>query len=74
MLIGITMDSGFDVEENVETFIKKHDQAYPILWDDKKTSRAYKVIKIPTTYISDRHHNVVEKLVGFLPVIFKKTR
>lgn len=67
VLIGITMDSGFSAEENVLTFVKEHNQTYPILWDDKKTGKAYKVNRIPTTYILDRNHIVVEKLVGFLP-------
>jgi peroxiredoxin len=67
MMIGISMDSGFSAEENVLTFVKEHNKTYPVLWNDKKTGKAYKVIKVPTTYILDKNHIVVEKLVGFLP-------
>jgi thiol-disulfide isomerase/thioredoxin len=72
ILLGITLDSGFGAEENVRTFVEKFEQTYPMLWDDKKTSDAYGVIKIPTTYILDREHVIVDRLIGFLPGLEKK--
>jgi peroxiredoxin len=72
ILLGITIDSGFGAEENVRTFMEKFEQTYPMLWDDKRTSDAYGVIKIPTTYILDREHFIVDRIIGFLPGLEEK--
>jgi peroxiredoxin len=72
ILLGITLDSGFGAEENVRTFVEKYEQTYRILWDDKKTSNAYGVLRIPTTYILDREHVIVDRIIGFLPGLEKK--
>jgi len=72
IILGIALDSGFAAEENVKAFIQKYEQTYPILWDDKTTSKAYNVIKIPTTYILDRDHVIVDRVIGFLPEFGKK--
>lgn len=72
IILGIALDSGFGAEENVKTFVLKQNQTYPILWDDKTTSKAYGIIKIPTTYILDRDHIIADRLIGFLPEFEKK--
>jgi len=72
IILGITLDSGFGAEENVKTFVLKQNQTYPILWDDKTTSKAYGIIRIPTTYILDRDHIITDRLIGFLPEFEKK--
>ncbi len=65
IVIGITMDSGYGAEENVREFVKRHNQTYPILWDDDRVSRAYQAIQIPLTYVLDRDLIVRKKIVGY---------
>jgi peroxiredoxin len=66
LILGITLDTGYGAEDNVRTFVKMHNQNYPILWDDKKTSKAYGAIKIPITYVLDRNLVIIKKIVGYV--------
>lgn len=67
VVLGITMDTGFRAEENVRAFIEKYGKTYPLLWDDGRTSKTYRVINIPITYVLDKDHVVREIFTGFLP-------
>ncbi len=69
MMLGISVDSGFAAEENVKKFIKEYHQTYPILWDDEMTSTTYGITMIPTTFLLDKDHVIVNRYNGFLPRI-----
>ncbi|RMG03314.1 MAG: TlpA family protein disulfide reductase, partial [Nitrospirae bacterium] len=66
VVIGITLDTGYGAEENVRKFVEIHNQKYPILWDDKITSKAYGAIKIPVTYVLDRDHIIRQEIIGYI--------
>ncbi len=65
VLLGITLDTGYGAEDNVRAFVKRYGQNYPILWDNKKTGKAYGAIKIPITYVLDRNLVIRKKIVGY---------
>jgi len=64
-VLGITIDRGFGAKNNVIQFVKTNGQQYPILWDDGQTSKVYRVIRIPITYVLDERYIIKEIIVGY---------
>lgn len=68
----IILGIGLDREEKLAPFSKSMGINYPILIDDRKTSSAYGVKSIPTTFILNREGEIVKKFVGFSPGLEKE--
>lgn len=67
VFLGISMDSGSNADKKVRDFAQKHDLTYLMLIDDGSASKAYKVNKIPTTYVLDKDHIIKQIYPGYLP-------
>ncbi len=67
IVLGISLDSGFEAEANVRDFIEDYHQTYPMLWDDERASTTYGITNVPTTFLLDKDHVIVKKYVGLLP-------
>ena len=62
-VIGLSLD---DQSSDVKSFIKEAKFNYPIVMADQKVQVAYGTISaIPTTFILDQKHTLVDKAVGF---------
>ncbi len=67
-VLGISVDMGRNATESVKAFVQEYGITYPILMDyNGKVSKLYGVMSIPTTYILDKDHSIVNKYVGFIP-------
>ena len=63
-IIGISLDRGG--ARVVKPFAKEYKMNYPVLLGNMEVVRKYGPIQgIPTTFIIDKHGNIVEKFIGF---------
>ncbi len=71
-VLGISMDSGPGATGKVKDFAAEKGLTYHLLMDDEKTSGAYVVHNIPTTYILDRKHVIVKIYKGYVPEFYER--
>jgi peroxiredoxin len=72
VVLGISMDSGPGAAGKVKDFAAESGLTYHLLIDDEKTSEAYIVHNIPTTYILDRKHVIVKIYKGYIQGFYDK--
>ncbi len=64
-VLGISVDKGTSVLEDVATFVTNNKMSYPIVIDNGELERLYGNIRaIPTTFIINREGKIVEMLIG----------
>ncbi len=69
VILGISVDKGKNVVEDLQVFIKEHPILYPVLIDNKNINNLYGVYSIPTTILIDKEGKIVSKNIGFSPEI-----
>lgn len=68
VILGISLDEGRNALHSVTNFVHEYRVSYPVLIDyDKSVSKAYAVTHIPSLYLLDKEHKIVNKYVGFIP-------
>ncbi len=65
VVLGISMDTGSDAVQMLNEFSKEFKINYPVLLDDSKTSRTYRVSSLPTSYIIDREGRIQDYSFGY---------
>lgn len=64
-IIGISVDKGARVLEDVGDFVEENKIDYPIIIDDGKLSEAFGNVRgLPTTFLIDENKNIIKKFVG----------
>lgn len=64
-VIGVSLDRGPNIKEDVTKFVKDFRMTYPVVIDNGDLQQEYGNIRaIPTTFIIDRDGKVVERLIG----------
>lgn len=64
-VVGISVDRGPSVLDNVANFVQKFKMTYPVVIDNGELEQLFGNIRaIPTTFIINRDGKIVEKLVG----------
>jgi peroxiredoxin len=64
VLLGISLDEGKKGIEDVKNFIRKFDLTFTVLMGNRTVAKQYFSIGIPTTFILDKDHVIVEKYIG----------
>ncbi len=72
VVLGISMDLGDNAAEKVTNFVRGHGVTYPMLIDDRETSRLYGVTSVPATYLLDRRQVIVKIYPGYIPGLGKR--
>ena len=67
IVLGIALDE----KENVIKLAKEMGINYPVLFDDKETSKNYEIQSIPTLFVIDQKGKQVHKEIGFSEEGFK---
>lgn len=66
--VGISLD---DSPQPVGPFIKKHNINYPIVMSNRSISEQFgSITSIPTTFILDKDHNIVDVAVGYRDITY----
>jgi thiol-disulfide isomerase/thioredoxin len=63
-VMAVNRDSGRDRVDSVRTFVVTHGLGFPVALDDGSAAEAYRVARLPTTYLVDRGGVVRETWVG----------
>lgn len=64
VVLGVNADGGPSSSEDVLSFLKEHPPAYPVVYDDGRASRAFRVQVLPTFAVLDRQGRVVWQTSG----------
>ena len=65
MVLGVSVDRGPDVLDEVAAFVSNHKMSYPVVIDNGELEQLFGNIRaIPTTFIIDREGKIVERFVG----------
>lgn len=67
VLLGISVDKGQNIVEDLRTFVREYSIQYSVAVDSKNVSNLYGVYSIPTTVLIDRGGKIVLKNIGFSP-------
>ncbi len=66
LIVGISLDRGFNVESTVKNFIKEYNINYPVMMGNKEVVEKFGGIRaIPTTFIVNKKGEIVEKIIGY---------
>ncbi len=71
VLLGISMDEGSGAAAVVRREAEARGLTYRLLMDDGKVSRAYGVVRVPSTFVLDRRHIIRKVYPGYQPGIGK---
>jgi len=63
-VMAVNRDSGRDRVDAVRTFVVTHGLGFPVALDDGSAAQAYRVARLPTTYLVDRAGVVRDTWVG----------
>lgn len=72
VLLGISVDKGRNVVEDLRAFVGEYSIQYPVLIDSKNVNNIYGVYNIPTTFLIDKEGKIVLKNIGFSPDVENK--
>ncbi|MFN3478918.1 MAG: peroxiredoxin family protein [Thermodesulfovibrionales bacterium] len=72
VLLGISVDKGQNVVEDLRAFVREYSIQYPVLIDSKNVNNLYGVYSIPTTFLIDKEGKIVFKSIGFSPEVENK--
>lgn len=72
VLLGISVDKGQNIVEDIRAFIREYSIQYPIAIDSKNVNTLYGVYSIPTLILIDREGKIVLKNIGFSPEMEKR--
>ena len=72
VVLAVSMDTGNDKVSMLTEFAREFKINYPVLLDDNKTSKVYKVSSIPANYIIDWEGKVIDFSVGYDKDLEKK--
>lgn len=72
VILGISVDKGQNVAEDLRAFVKEYSILYPVLIDSKNINNLYGVYSIPTTFLIDKDGKVILKNIGFSPELEDK--
>lgn len=72
VILGISVDKGQNVAEDIRAFVKEYSILYPVLIDSKNINNLYGVYSIPTTFLIDKDGKVILKNIGFSPELEDK--
>lgn len=72
VVLSVSMDTGNDKVSMLSEFSREFSINYPVLLDDNKIARTYKVTSIPTSYIIDREGKVIDFYMGYVYDLEKK--
>lgn len=72
VILGISVDKGQNVVEDLRAFVREYSILYPVLIDSKNVNNLYGVYSIPTTFLIDKEGKVVLKNIGFSPELEDK--
>lgn len=67
VVLGISVDKGQNILEDVRAFAREFSIQYPVAIDSKSVSNHYGVYSIPTTVLIDKEGKIVLKNIGFSP-------
>lgn len=65
VILGISIDEGWDITAKLNEFIKEYKINYTILIGDENVSNAYNVRGIPVTFLIDREGKIVNYYNGY---------
>lgn len=66
VVLGISVDS--DTKEDVPGFVKNYGINYPVVYGDQSTAKLFGGVSgIPTSFLTDKKGNIVDKHVGLVP-------
>lgn len=65
VLLGISVDKGQNVEEDLRAFVKEYSIQYPVAIDSKNINNLYGVYSIPTTVLIDKEGKIALKNIGY---------
>jgi len=69
LLLGISVDKGQNIAEDLLSFVREYSISYPVLLDTKNINNIYGIYSIPTTVLIDKEGKIVLKNIGFSPEI-----
>lgn len=72
VILGISVDKGQNVAEDLRAFVREYSILYPVLIDSKNINNLYGVYSIPTTFLIDKDGKVILKNIGFSPELEDK--
>lgn len=72
VLLGISVDKGQNIAEDIRAFIREYSIKYPIAIDSKNVNTLYGVYSIPTLILIDKAGKVALKNIGFSPEMEKR--
>lgn len=72
VLLGISVDKGQNIVEDIRAFIREYSIQYPIAIDSKNVNTLYGVYSIPTLILIDKAGKIVLKNIGFSPEMEKR--
>lgn len=72
VLLGISVDKGQNIVEDIRAFIREYAIQYPIVIDSKNVNLLYGVYSIPTLILIDKAGKIVLKNIGFSPEMEKR--
>lgn len=72
VILGISVDKGQNVTDDLRAFVREYSILYPVLIDSKNINNLYGVYSIPTTLLIDKEGKVVLKNIGFSPELEDK--
>lgn len=72
VILGISVDKGQNVAEDLRAFVREYSILYPVLIDSKNINNLYGVYSIPTTFLIDKDRKVILKNIGFSPELEDK--